>query len=54
MHEDSMKKLQGGCVSWLVLLTRAAQLLLVCGEGSPGMFNFNPILVSGFQFIAPH
>ena len=33
MHEDSMKKLQGGCVSWLVLLTGAAQLLLVCGEG---------------------
>ncbi len=33
---DSMKKLQGDCVSWLVLLTGAAQLLLVCGEG---MFN---------------
>ena len=35
----SMKKLQGDCVSWLVLLTGAAQLLLVCGEGLPaGMF----------------
>ncbi len=34
-----MKKLQGDCVSWLVLLTVAAQLLLVCGEGLPGMFN---------------
>ncbi len=36
----SMKKLQGGCVSWLVLLTGAAQLLLVCGEGTtlPGKF----------------
>ena len=33
LHEDSMKKLQGDCVSWLVLLTGAAQLLLVCGEG---------------------
>ncbi len=33
MHEDNMKKLQGDCVSWLVLLTGAAQLLLVCGEG---------------------
>ncbi len=31
--KDSMKKLQGDCVSWLVLLTGAAQLLLVCGEG---------------------
>ncbi|XP_064386052.1 sushi, von Willebrand factor type A, EGF and pentraxin domain-containing protein 1-like [Halichondria panicea] len=30
-----MKKLQGDCVFWLVLLTGAAQLLLVCGEGSP-------------------
>ncbi len=40
MHEDRMKKLQGVCVSWLVLLTGAAQLLLVCGEGLPGMFNF--------------
>ncbi len=28
-----MKKLQGDCVSWLVLLTGAAQLLLVFGEG---------------------
>ena len=28
-----MKKLQGDCVSWLVLLVEAAQLLLVCGEG---------------------
>ncbi len=36
-----MKKLQGDCVSWLVLLTGAAQLLLVYGVGSslPGMFN---------------
>ncbi len=36
-----MKKLQGDCVSWLVLLTGAAQLLLVCGVGTslPGMFN---------------
>ena len=35
-----MKKLQGDCVSWLVLLTGAAQLLLVCGQGSPaGMFK---------------
>ncbi len=33
MNEDSMKKLQGDCVSWLVLLTGAAQLLLVCGGG---------------------
>ena len=33
MHENSMKKLQGNCVSWLVILTGAAQLLLVCGEG---------------------
>ncbi|XP_064386674.1 sushi, von Willebrand factor type A, EGF and pentraxin domain-containing protein 1-like [Halichondria panicea] len=33
MHEYSMKNLQGDCVSWLVLLTGAAQLLLVCGEG---------------------
>ncbi|XP_064386521.1 uncharacterized protein LOC135335055 isoform X2 [Halichondria panicea] len=34
-----MKKLQGDCVSWLVLLTGAAQLLLVCGQGSPaGMY----------------
>ncbi len=32
-HEDSMNKLQGDCVSWLVLLTGAAQFLLVCGEG---------------------
>ena len=40
MHKDSMKNLQGDCVSWLVLLTGAAQLLLVCGDGSPGMFNF--------------
>ena len=40
MNTDSMKKLQGDCVSWLVLLTGAAQLLLVCGEGSPaGMFK---------------
>ncbi len=41
MHEDNMKKLQGDCVSWLVLLTGAAQLLLVCGVGTslPGMFN---------------
>ncbi len=40
MHEDNMKKLQGGCVSWLVLLTGAAQLLLVCGENfsSPGIY----------------
>ena len=28
-----MKKLQGDCVSWLVLLIGAAQLLLVCGKG---------------------
>ncbi len=36
-----MKKLQGDCVSWLVLLTGAAQLLLVCGVGTslPGMFS---------------
>ena len=40
MHEDSMKKLQGDCVFWLVLLARAAQLLLVCGNGSPGMLTF--------------
>ncbi len=33
MHEDSMKKLQGDCVSWLVILTGAAQLLIVCGDG---------------------
>ena len=33
MHEDSMKKLQGDCIYWLVLLTGATQLLLVCGEG---------------------
>ena len=33
MNEDSMKKLQGDCVSWLVLLTGFAQLLLVCGKG---------------------
>ena len=26
------------CFSWLVLLTGTAHLLLVCGEGSPGMF----------------
>ncbi|XP_064386538.1 sushi, von Willebrand factor type A, EGF and pentraxin domain-containing protein 1-like isoform X2 [Halichondria panicea] len=32
MNEDSMKKLQGDCVSWLVLLTGFAQLLLVCGK----------------------
>ncbi|XP_064386632.1 sushi, von Willebrand factor type A, EGF and pentraxin domain-containing protein 1-like [Halichondria panicea] len=32
-----MKKLQGDCVFWLVLLTGAAQLLLVCGEGSPAV-----------------
>ena len=43
MHEDSMKKLQGDCVFWLVLLTRAAQLLPVCGNGSPGMFNFHDL-----------
>ena len=35
-----MKKLQGDCVSWLVLLTGAAQLLLVCGEG---MFYLQPL-----------
>ena len=37
-----MKKIQGDCVSnWLVLLTGAAQLLLVCGVNTslPGMFN---------------
>ncbi|XP_064386681.1 sushi, von Willebrand factor type A, EGF and pentraxin domain-containing protein 1-like [Halichondria panicea] len=28
-----MKKLQGDCVSWLVLFTGVVQLLLVCGEG---------------------
>ncbi len=41
MHEDNMKKLQGDYVSWLVLLTGAAQLLLVCGEGTslPGMLT---------------
>ncbi len=38
MHENSMKKLLCDCVSWLVLLTGAAQLLLVCGQSSPGMF----------------
>ena len=39
MHEDNMKKLKGDCVSWLVLLTGVAQLLLVCGEDarSPGL-----------------
>ena len=36
-NEDSMKNLQDYYVFWLVLLTGAAQLLLVCGEGSPGM-----------------
>ena len=41
MQEDSMKKLQGDYVSWLVLLTGAAQLLLVCGGGLPaGMLIF--------------
>ncbi|XP_064386509.1 CUB and sushi domain-containing protein 1-like isoform X1 [Halichondria panicea] len=37
MHEDSMNKLQGGCgcVFWLVFLTGAAQLLLVCGQSLP-------------------
>ncbi len=42
MHEDNMKKLQGDCVLWLVLLTGAAQLIVVCGvvgTSSPGMFN---------------
>ncbi len=44
MHKDNMKKLQGDYVSWLVLLTGAAQLLLVCGvcgvgTSLPGMFN---------------
>ncbi len=39
MHElRSMKKLQGDCVSWLVLLAGVAQLLLLCGEGSPGTY----------------
>ncbi len=48
MHEDNMKKLQGDCVLWLVLLTGAAQLILVCGVGTslPGMFN-SPALVVG-------
>ncbi len=42
LHEDSMNKLQGGCVFWLVFLTGAAQLLLVCGQSLPaaGMFTF--------------
>ncbi len=42
-HEckGSMKKLQS--VSWLVLLTGAAQLLLVCGQSSPGMFKFHDL-----------
>ncbi len=37
-----MNKLQGGCVFWLVFLTGAAQLLLVCGQSLPaaGMFTF--------------
>ena len=43
MHEDSMKKLQGDCVFWLVLLTGAAQLLLVCGGLPAGMFNFHDL-----------
>ena len=33
MNTTNMKKLQGDCVSWLVLLIGVAQLLLVCGEG---------------------
>ena len=66
MHEkqNSMKKLQGDCVSWLVLLTGAAQLLLVCGDGSSGMLCLTfmtsanqqnlcsiHVLVSGVTFI---
>ncbi len=38
--KNSMKKLQGYCVSWLVYFMGAAQLLLVCGQSSPaGMLN---------------
>ena len=66
MHEkqNSMKKLLGDCVSWLVLLTGAAQLLLVCGDGSSGMLCLTfmtsanqqnlcsvHVLVSGVTFI---
>ena len=50
MHEDSMKKLQGNCVSWLVYLTGAAQLLLVCGEG---MFYLCMISASNIHYWIP-